>query len=65
MLKKVTFKGSPMTLVGRSLKEGEAAPDFKVVDTGLKDISLSEIWRIALLQQQKRSKHSLTLLLKK
>lgn len=42
MLKKVTFKGSPMTLTGRSLKVGAIAPDFKVVDPGLKDISLSD-----------------------
>ena len=38
MLKKVTFKGSPMTLVGRTVKEGAPAPDFKVVNTELKDI---------------------------
>ena len=42
MLKKVTFKGSPMTLVGRSLKEGVIAPDFRVCDAGLKDIGLSD-----------------------
>jgi thiol peroxidase len=42
MLKKVTFKGSPMTLIGRSIKEGEAAPDFTVVDSGLKDIKSSD-----------------------
>ena len=42
MPKKVTFRGSPMTLIGRSVKEGMAAPDFKVVDTGLKDIGLSD-----------------------
>ncbi len=42
MRKKVTFKNSPMTLVGRSLKEGMAAPDFRVVDPDLKDISLSD-----------------------
>ena len=42
MHKKVTFKGSPMTLVGRSVKEGKPAPDFKVVNTELKDIGLSD-----------------------
>ena len=42
MLKKVTFKGSPMTLAGKSVKEGMAAPDFKVVDPDLKEISLSD-----------------------
>ena len=42
MAKSVTFKGSPMTLEGRSLKEGEAAPDFTVVDPDLKDVKLSD-----------------------
>lgn len=42
MLKKITFKGSPMTLEGRSLEEGGRAPDFKVVDIGLKEIGLAD-----------------------
>lgn len=42
MPKKVTFKGSPMTLVGRALEEGALAPDFKVVDPALKEIGLSD-----------------------
>ena len=42
MLKQVTFKGSPMTLAGRLLQEGAMAPDFKVVDAGLKDTGLSD-----------------------
>ena len=42
MAKKVTFKGSPMTLTGKSVKEGSHAPDFKVVGPELKEISLSD-----------------------
>lgn len=42
MPKKVTFKGSPMTLEGRSVKEGDPAPVFKVVDPDLKEFSLAD-----------------------
>ncbi|MFA6321577.1 MAG: thiol peroxidase [Candidatus Omnitrophota bacterium] len=42
MLKKVTFKGSPMTLSGMSVQEGAQAPEFKVVDPDLKDITLAD-----------------------
>lgn len=42
MLAKVTFKGSPMTLAGRALEVGEAAPDFKVVDSSMAEINLSD-----------------------
>jgi thioredoxin-dependent peroxiredoxin len=38
----VTMKGSPLTLVGEEIKEGEAAPDFKALDGNLKDISFAE-----------------------
>jgi thiol peroxidase len=37
----ITFKGSPMTLLGPELKVGDAAPDFAVVDNGLAAVSLS------------------------
>lgn len=37
----VTFQGNPLTLVGPELKAGDKAPDFKVVDTGLKPVTLS------------------------
>ena len=37
----VTFKGSPLTLVGRAIKVGEPAPGFKVTSQDLKDVSLS------------------------
>ena len=42
MLKKVTFKGGPMTLEGKEVKEGDKAPDFRVVDPAMKGMSLSD-----------------------
>lgn len=39
---RVTMKGNPLTLVGRQIKEGEAAPDFKVVDAGFKPVKLAD-----------------------
>jgi len=41
MPKVVTFKGTPMTLVGRDLTVGSPAPDFKVVSQEMKDVCLS------------------------
>jgi thiol peroxidase len=38
----ITFKGNPMTLLGPEIKAGEKAPDFRVVDTGLAPVSLSD-----------------------
>ena len=38
---KITFKGNPMTLVGPELKEGDAAPDFNVVDNSLAPVNLA------------------------
>jgi len=35
-----TFKGNPLTLIGPELKAGDTAPDFKVVDAGLKPVTL-------------------------
>ena len=37
-----TMKGNPMTLVGPELKPGDAAPDFSVVDGGLKTVTLKD-----------------------
>ncbi len=42
MIRQIKFKGNPLTLVGRSLKIGGPAPDFKVVNQELKEISLSD-----------------------
>ncbi len=41
MLRKVSFKGSPMILVDRVLKVEDKAPDFRVVAQDLKEVSLS------------------------
>ncbi|MFH0984644.1 MAG: thiol peroxidase [Candidatus Omnitrophota bacterium] len=38
----VTFKGGPLTLVGPELKVGDKAPDFKLIDTGLKPVTLAD-----------------------
>jgi len=37
----VTFKGGPLTLLGPELKVGAQAPDFKVVGTDLKPVTLA------------------------
>ncbi len=41
-MRKVTFKRIPMTLVGRNLMAGIPAPDFKVISTDLKEVSLAD-----------------------
>ncbi len=41
MAGKITFKGEELTLVGRALKEGMKAPDFKAVSSDIKEVSLS------------------------
>lgn len=38
----VTFKGSPLTLLGPELKVGDAAPEFTVADNDLRDAHLSD-----------------------
>ena len=37
-----TLKGNPLTLIGPELKTGDIAPDFHVVDIGLKPVSLQD-----------------------
>jgi thioredoxin-dependent peroxiredoxin len=39
---KVTFKGSPLTLVGGELKSGDSAPDFTLIANDLRKVALSE-----------------------
>lgn len=41
-MKKITFKGNPLTLVGRSISEGMEGPDFKVVSQDLKEVRLGD-----------------------
>ena len=38
----VTFKGSPVTLVGRVLKTGAEAPDFRLISGGMKEARLGD-----------------------
>ena len=37
-----TMRGNPLTLIGPELKAGDAAPDFNVVDSSLKPVTLKE-----------------------
>jgi thioredoxin-dependent peroxiredoxin len=37
-----TLKGNPLTLVGPELKIGDNAPDFSMVDNGLKPVNLKD-----------------------
>ena len=37
----VTLKGNPVELSGNELKAGDAAPDFKLQDTGMQEVTLS------------------------
>lgn len=37
----VTLKGNPVTLAGAGLSAGQAAPDFKLQDNGLQEVTLA------------------------
>jgi thiol peroxidase len=37
-----TLKGNPFTLIGPELKTGDTAPDFSLVDNGLKTVTLKD-----------------------
>src|SRR5690348_9704276 len=37
-----TLKGNPLTLIGPELKAGDRAPDFSLVDKGLKPVTLKD-----------------------
>lgn len=37
-----TLKGNPLTLIGPELKPGDKAPDFSLVDKGLKAVNLKD-----------------------
>ncbi|HOF18557.1 MAG TPA: thiol peroxidase [Phycisphaerae bacterium] len=39
----VTFKGTPLTLLGQAVKVGDAAPDFVVLDNDLKEVRLADL----------------------
>jgi len=36
----VTFKGAPLTLIGKEIKVGDSAPDFKLTSNDMKDVTL-------------------------
>ena len=38
----VTFKGSPVALTGHALKAGDPAPDFRLQDTSLNEVTLAD-----------------------
>ncbi|MEW4488862.1 thiol peroxidase [Thalassoglobus sp. JC818] len=38
----VTLKGNPVTLAGSELKAGDSAPDFKLQDNGLQEVTLQD-----------------------
>jgi thiol peroxidase len=38
----ITLRGNPKNLVGPELKVGDTAPNFEVVDTGLKTVTLAD-----------------------
>ena len=40
---RVTMKNNPVTLVGTPVREGAAAPDFRVVDAAFKPVKLSDL----------------------
>jgi len=42
MARIVTFKGARLTLIGKRVKEGSRAPDFKLISQDLKEVSLSD-----------------------
>ena len=37
-----TMRGNPLTLIGPELKAGDKAPDFNLVDNGLKNVTLAD-----------------------
>ena len=45
MNRKITFKGNPLTLAGRNIKVGNAAPYFRAVSKDLKEVSLVDFSR--------------------
>jgi len=42
MGRQITFKGTPLTLMGRVLKSGNFAPDFRVIAQDLKEVNYSD-----------------------
>lgn len=42
MTRSIHFKGNPLTLVGKAIREGSSAPSFKVISQDLKEVSLAD-----------------------
>lgn len=40
--KAITMRGNPLTLIGKKINVGDAAPDFAAFNTGLKPVKLSD-----------------------
>ncbi len=40
--RRVLFKGSPLTLAGRTVRTGDAAPEFRATTKELKEMRLSD-----------------------
>lgn len=38
----VTFQGNPLTLIGPAIRAGDKAPEFTVLDRGLREVRLSD-----------------------
>jgi thiol peroxidase len=45
----VTMKGNPLTLLGPEIREGDAAPDFRVVDNDLGEVTLQDMQEKVLI----------------
>jgi len=45
----VTFKGNPLNLEGNQAKVGQAAPDFKALNSSLQEITLSQLGNEVIL----------------
>lgn len=41
----ITFKGNPLTLTGNDIKVGDVAPDFRVYDEALQEVTLKNFER--------------------
>lgn len=39
----ITFKGNPFTLLGPGIKAGDKAPDFRLIDNGMKPVGLADL----------------------
>lgn len=45
----ISMKGNPLTLLGPEIKTGDPAPDFRVMDTDLNPVTLSDLQQKVLI----------------